>query len=179
MHHAMSIQMIRIPVSGLTSKRLLALTAQMDTCNIYISLNPTPPAYLYGLLDVHAWGSDGAEQVVEAAHLLCQHCVHALIVGGGEAPHHSLQVEVCRQLAQDVSCHIKDHVIWGFGVSAWRAGLIRDTERQRDGWEREAGLWQFIIFREEIIFSPSLTCHIMYSIWLVWVLFWSRRRPWC
>lgn len=90
--------------------------------------------HLYGLLNVAAGVSDGAEQVVEAAHLLHQNGVHALLVAGGEAPQRGLQVEVCRQLAQDVSCHFKHHVVGGFGVSACRAGLIRDTEwRSEDG----------------------------------------------
>lgn len=70
-----------------------------------------PSAYLYGLLNVNTGVSDGAEQVVEATHLLHQHCVHALIVAGGKAPHRRFQVKISRQLAQDVSCHIKDHVI--------------------------------------------------------------------
>lgn len=131
--------------------------------NINFFSHPTP-AYLYGLLNVNTGVPDGAEQVVEAAHLLRQHRVHALIVAGGKAPHHCLQVKVCRQLAQDVSCHIKDHVIGGFGVSAWRAGLIRDTGRQRtDEKGRGRLVWQFIIFAGNYL-SLSLTCQIMYSL---------------
>lgn len=117
-YHALSIQIIykgslRVR-PGLSSKlsNFFFLTSDPTP-----SL-PAPPAYLYGLLNVDAGVSDGAEQVVEAAHLLHQHRVHALIVAGGKAPHRCLQVKVSRQLAQDVSCHFKDHVIRGFGVSA-------------------------------------------------------------
>lgn len=82
----------------------------MRVCFFYTHLSALR-AYLYGLLDVYTGVPDGAEQIVEAAHLLHQHRVHALIVAGGKAPHRCLQVKVLRQLAQDVSCHIKDHVI--------------------------------------------------------------------
>lgn len=146
---------------------------------------PAPPAYLYGLLNVDTGVSDGAEQVVEAAHLLHQHCVHALIVAGGEAPHHCLQVEVCRQLAQDVSCHIKDHVIWGFGVSAWRAGLIRDTERQRMDEKRRQDLWlssvwQFIVFwgRNYLSLSFDLSNYAFpFKESFALALIWSPKDP--
>lgn len=99
--------------------------------------------YLYGLLNVDARVSDRAEQVVEATHLLHQHCVHALVVAGRKAAHCCLQVKVFRQLTEDVSCHFKDHVIWGFGICAWRAGLIRDRAQQSDRglMRREGRMW--------------------------------------
>ncbi|MEQ2312799.1 hypothetical protein AMECASPLE_034916 [Ameca splendens] len=117
--------------------------------------------YLYGLLNVDAGFPDGAEQVVEAAHLLHQHSVHALLVAGRKAPQRGLQVKVCRQLAQDISCHFKHHVVRGFGVSACRAGLIRHTERQsEDGGFSLKG--QLIVFWENDHLQP-LVCHIMHS----------------
>lgn len=82
------------------------------------SLKAPPLVYLYGLLNVDTGVSDGAEQVVEAAHLLHQHCVHALIVAGGVAPHCFFQVKISGQFSQDVSCHIKNHVIRRSGISA-------------------------------------------------------------
>lgn len=116
-------------------------------------------AYLYGLLDVDAGAPDGAEQVVEAAHLLHQHRVHALLVAGGEAPQRRLQVEVRRQLAQDVGCHFKHHVVGGFGVSASGARLIRDTERRSE----QGGVSLKMTVSGKNDHFPLLLCHIMNS----------------
>lgn len=112
--------------------------------------------YLYGLLDVDAGAPDGAEQVVEAAHLLHQHGVHALLVAGGVAPQRRLQVEVRRQLAQDVGCHFKHHVVCGFGVSASGARLIRDTERRS---EQGGVSLKMTAFWEKLSFFASPVSH--------------------
>ena len=69
------------------------------------------PVYLDGLLNVDAGVPDDSQQVVEAAHLLHQHSVHALAVAGGEPPQGRLNVKVWWQLAQDICCHIIHHVV--------------------------------------------------------------------
>lgn len=67
---------------------------------------------LDGLADVDQTAFDGVVEAVEAAHLLHEHSVHALLVAGRVLAKRGVDVERCRrQLRQDVARHVEQYFV--------------------------------------------------------------------
>lgn len=67
---------------------------------------------LDGLADVDQTAFDGVVEAVEAAHLLHEHSVHALLVARRVLAKRGVDVERCRrQLRQDVARHVEQYLV--------------------------------------------------------------------
>ena len=85
---------------------------------------PAPRTQTFdGLLQREQALPDDGEQRVEAAHLLHQHRVHALLVHGRVLLQHKVDVEVVRQPPNDVVGDVEDGVVRGCAAAARRRPL--------------------------------------------------------
>lgn len=91
-----------------------------------------PSAHLYCSLDVDTRVPDSLQQLIETAHLLDKHSVHALSVSGRIPSHRCFSVKIGRKLAQDVTSDFMNNFVTGFCTAARCPRL----ERIKRGFER-------------------------------------------